>query len=99
MKSILIYLLIIILIENFNHVFLTLINDQITCNIGAGTGVKDISITQSGYTWFAQNAFEYVVRPNIPNTCSTNCSNRGYCGDNHCICNSNYWGDNFQYGN
>ncbi|KAM9988271.1 hypothetical protein ACTFIZ_003636 [Dictyostelium cf. discoideum] len=73
--------------------------DQIKCNIGAGNGVKDISITQAGYTWFSPNSYEYVIRPTTPSNCPTNCSNRGYCGAGRCVCDFGYWGDNCQLGN
>ncbi|EGC33749.1 hypothetical protein DICPUDRAFT_154121 [Dictyostelium purpureum] len=63
----------------------TISSNTITCNIGAGTGKKDVIVYQNGITWKSFNFFVYQSKQQ---TCLNNCidTNHGICNTSNGIC-------------
>ncbi|EGC33752.1 hypothetical protein DICPUDRAFT_80492 [Dictyostelium purpureum] len=63
----------------------TISSNTITCNIGAGTGKKDVIVYQNGITWKSFNFFIYQSKQQ---TCLNNCTdtNHGICNTSNGIC-------------
>ncbi|EGC30375.1 hypothetical protein DICPUDRAFT_41520 [Dictyostelium purpureum] len=63
----------------------TISSKTITCNIGAGTGKKDVIVNQNGITWKSFNFFVYQSKQQ---TCLNNCidTNHGICNTSNGIC-------------
>ncbi|EGC31027.1 hypothetical protein DICPUDRAFT_40565, partial [Dictyostelium purpureum] len=63
----------------------TISSNTITCNIGAGTGKKDVIFYQNGITWKSFNFFVYQSKQQ---TCLNNCidTNHGICNTSNGIC-------------
>ncbi|EGC30377.1 hypothetical protein DICPUDRAFT_157893 [Dictyostelium purpureum] len=63
----------------------TISSNTITCNIGAGTGKKDVIVNQNGITWKSFNFFVYQSKQQ---TCLNNCidNNHGICNTSNGIC-------------
>ncbi|EGC28538.1 hypothetical protein DICPUDRAFT_160031, partial [Dictyostelium purpureum] len=66
----------------------TISSNTITCNIGAGTGKKDVIVNQNGITWKSFNFFVYQSKQQ---TCLNNCidTNHGICNTSNGICEFN----------
>ncbi|EGC37847.1 hypothetical protein DICPUDRAFT_76524 [Dictyostelium purpureum] len=65
-------------------------SDLINCTLGAGRGVKNVAVTQNGYSWMGLSAYKYQ-EPHI--SCFNNCSNNGECLENGiCSCYKDYKG-------
>ncbi|EGC36498.1 hypothetical protein DICPUDRAFT_31694 [Dictyostelium purpureum] len=60
-------------------------SNTITCNIGVGTGKKDVTVNQNGITWKSHNFFVYRSKQQ---TCLNNCidTNHGICNTSNGIC-------------
>ncbi|EGC29717.1 hypothetical protein DICPUDRAFT_42480, partial [Dictyostelium purpureum] len=63
----------------------TISSNTITCNIGAGTGKKNVFVYQNGITWKSFNFFIYQSKQQ---TCLNNCinTNHGICNTSNGIC-------------
>ncbi|KAM9988047.1 hypothetical protein ACTFIZ_003405 [Dictyostelium cf. discoideum] len=55
----------------------------ITCSIGPGNGIKNITVIQNTVTWFSNSMFQYF---NENYHCPNDCSNHGTCNSNSGIC-------------
>ncbi|EGC33751.1 hypothetical protein DICPUDRAFT_36225, partial [Dictyostelium purpureum] len=76
----------------------TISSNTITCNIGAGTGKKDVIVYQNGITWKSFNFFVYQSKQQ---TCLNNCidTNHGICNTSNgiCECKSGWTGFDFDW--
>ncbi|EGC34294.1 hypothetical protein DICPUDRAFT_153496 [Dictyostelium purpureum] len=63
----------------------TISSNTITCNIGASTGKKDVTVYQNGITWKSYNFYIYQPKQKI---CLNNCTdtNHGICNTSNGIC-------------
>ncbi|EGC29336.1 hypothetical protein DICPUDRAFT_159092 [Dictyostelium purpureum] len=63
----------------------------IQCVLGAGSGTKDLNITQNGIVLFSKNKFQYIIQVHeCPNNCTS--SRNGVCDSSTGICNCfNQW--------
>ncbi|KAM9958520.1 hypothetical protein ACTFIW_001392 [Dictyostelium discoideum] len=60
-------------------------NETITCEIGAGTGLKDVLLLQNGVSVLSKNSFRYLnTEESIP--CLNDCSDNGECSTTDGIC-------------
>ncbi|KAM9995752.1 hypothetical protein ACTFIY_001922 [Dictyostelium cf. discoideum] len=61
----------------------------ITCSIGPGVGIKNITVIQNTVTWFSNSMFQYF---NENYDCPNHCSNHGTCNSKTGICScTNDW--------
>ncbi|KAN0038876.1 hypothetical protein ACTA71_001068 [Dictyostelium dimigraforme] len=56
---------------------------NITCSIGPGTGIKNITVIQNTVSWFSKSMFQYY---NENYLCPSDCSNHGTCNSKTGIC-------------
>ncbi|KAK5579117.1 hypothetical protein RB653_008796 [Dictyostelium firmibasis] len=56
---------------------------NITCSIGPGTGIKNITVIQNTVSWSSNSMFQYY---NGNFRCPNDCSNHGTCNSNTGIC-------------
>ncbi|KAN0033329.1 hypothetical protein ACTA71_002753 [Dictyostelium dimigraforme] len=65
--------------------------NTIVCDLAAGTGTKDVNITQNGSSFIGKNKFQYI---STVFKCPKDCSGHGTCDSSIgvCTCNSEYSG-------
>ncbi|EGC31369.1 hypothetical protein DICPUDRAFT_82750 [Dictyostelium purpureum] len=62
-------------------------HESIICNIGAGTGIKDIFISQNNIDWEGKSLFQYIKDYDQSNECTSACNlNNGKCVNGKCEC-------------
>ncbi|KAN0018738.1 hypothetical protein ACTFIU_008670 [Dictyostelium citrinum] len=69
----------------------TVTENTIVCELAAGSGTKDVNITQNGSSFIGKNKFQYI---STVFKCPKDCSNHGTCDSSIgvCTCNSGYSG-------
>ncbi|KAN0038956.1 hypothetical protein ACTA71_001149 [Dictyostelium dimigraforme] len=61
----------------------------IICNATAGSGIKNVILTQNHLTYKASNIYLYKTH-NKSLQCPNQCSNRGTCNNGQCTCNKGF---------
>ncbi|KAN0026689.1 hypothetical protein ACTFIV_007679 [Dictyostelium citrinum] len=79
-----------VLIGKSNCSIINITSKSIECEVGEGSGVKDISISQNGFEWIGKSMFNYIKTKQL---CS-NCSPNGICNElkGRCECISGFTG-------